>query len=164
MLGEVVDPVVVGAAAGQPLPELPDAVEVLRDRHENCGPLEGIAVGLQALADRCEAAYVTACDVPLLRPEFVRRMVELVAGHDVAVPHIEGFDEPLAAVYRTGVLPHVQSLLTAGRRRPVELFEQVGTHRVTANELIDVDPQLQSLANLNTPEDYEAALRDARLA
>ena len=61
-------------------------------------------------------------------------------------------------------LPHVQSLLTAGRRRPVELFEQVGTHRVTANELIDVDPQLQSLANLNTPEDYEAALRDARLA
>ena len=31
-----------------------------------------------------------------------------------------------------------------------------------ADELADVDPDFQTLRNLNTPEDYEAALRDLR--
>jgi len=30
---------------------------------------------------------------------------------------------------------------------------------VEAMELLDVDPSLQSLQNLNTPEDYQAALK-----
>jgi hypothetical protein len=32
---------------------------------------------------------------------------------------------------------------------------------VEAAELADVDPTFQSLRNLNTPEEYEAALRSA---
>ena len=158
LLGEAVDSVVVVAAAGQALPELPPNVEVLRDRHKDCGPLEGVAVGLRAIAPEAEAAFATGCDVPLLLPEFVRRMIELSAGYDVAVPRVDGFDEPLAAVYRTCVLPRVEALLDRGRLRPAFLFDEVRTRRVTADELADVDPKLQSLANVNTPADYRAAL------
>ncbi|MEE8452340.1 MAG: molybdenum cofactor guanylyltransferase [Thermoguttaceae bacterium] len=163
LLGEAVEPVVVVAAVGQALPELPRSVDVVRDRHEDRGPLEGLAVGLRAIADRAEAAFVTTCDAPLLLPAFVRRMVEMSAGHTIAVPHIDGYDEPLAAVYRMAVLPHVDALLAADRRRPVDLFDLVPTRRVTAEELRRIDPQLRSLKNVNTPEDYRAALIEAGL-
>ena len=161
LLGEAVDPVVVVTAAGQALPELPPHVEVLRDRRENCGPLEGVAVGLQAIARKADAAFVTGCDVPLLLPGFVRRMVELSGGYDIAVPQVDGFDHPLAAVYRTCVLPRVEALLDAKRLRPAFLFDEVRTRRVAADELADVDPRLQSLANVNSPADYQAALARA---
>jgi molybdenum cofactor guanylyltransferase len=164
LLGEAVEPVVVVAAAGQVLPELPAGVAVLRDRVPDRGPLEGIAVGLAAVAGAgADAAFVASCDLPLLRPPFVHRMIELSDGHDVTVPHVDGRDHPLAAVYRTDLLPRIESLLSTGQRRTVELFHQARTRRVTPAELADVDPALESLINVNTPADYEQVLRALRL-
>jgi len=163
LLGEAVEPVVVVAAVGQALPELPRSVEVAHDRHEDRGPLEGLAVGLRAIEGRAEAAFVTTCDAPLLRPAFVRRLVEMSADHTIAVPQIDGHHEPLAAVYRTSVLPHIDALLAADRLRPAYLFDLVSTRRVTAEELREVDPQLCSLKNVNTPEAYRAVLIEAGL-
>jgi molybdopterin-guanine dinucleotide biosynthesis protein A len=162
-LGEVVSPVVVAAAPGQQLPALPASVPIVRDRQEDRGPLEGLAVALAELTGRVERAFVTTCDVPLLVPDFVRRMTELATDHDVAVPRVDGFDEPLSAVYHTRVLPEVEKLLAADRRRPAFLFDLVRTRRVAAEELTDVDPRLDSLFNVNTPADYELALQRAGL-
>jgi molybdopterin-guanine dinucleotide biosynthesis protein A len=67
----------------------------------------------------------------------------------------------LAAVYRRGVLPAVETLLAADRLRPVFLFESVSTRLVQPEELIDVDPQLSTLENLNQPSDYLSALARA---
>jgi len=158
LLGKAVEPVLVVAGARQQLPDLPPAVEIVRDRREGRGPLEAMAVGLLSLGSRAEAAYVTGCDVPLLRPQFVSRMIELAAGYEIAVPHVGGYDEPLCGVYRTGVVAEIESLLAQDRLRPALLFERVATRRVTAEELIGVDEQLHSLMNINTPADYEAAL------
>jgi molybdopterin-guanine dinucleotide biosynthesis protein A len=163
LVGEAVEPVVVVAAAAQELPDLAPTVQVVRDRRPDRGPLEGLAAGLRAHGDRSDAVFVTACDVPLLVPALIRRMIDLVAGFDAAVPHVDGFDEPLAAVYRTSVLEHVEALLAADRRRPAYLFDRVRTRRVTAEELADVDPGLRSLANVNSPEEYRAALATAGL-
>ncbi|HXT58873.1 MAG TPA: molybdenum cofactor guanylyltransferase [Pirellulales bacterium] len=164
LLGEAVRPIVVVAAADQELPELPPEVVVSRDRREYRGPLEGLAGGLAALGESCEAAYATACDVPFLRPEFVRRMIELLGDHEIAIPLADGFHHPLAAVYRTRVRPQIDRLLAADRLRPVFLYELVRTREISAEELLDVDPELKTLRNLNRPEDYRAALEAAKLA
>lgn len=161
ILAEVVEPVVVVAAVGQEIPPLGPDVRILSDRRPDRGPLEGLAVGLRALGHSVEAAFVSACDVPLLLPEYVRRVVELSAGFDAAVPHVAGFDHPLSAVYRLDVLPHAEALLGADRLRPKFLFDEVRTRRITPEELTPVDPQLQSLANVNSPADYTAALARA---
>jgi molybdopterin-guanine dinucleotide biosynthesis protein A len=71
---------------------------------------------------------------------------------------------PLAAVYRVEVVEAVQRLLAANQLRPVFLFDEVPTRVVLAEELVDVDPTLQSFRNLNTPEDYQQALADAGFA
>jgi molybdopterin-guanine dinucleotide biosynthesis protein A len=143
------------------VPDLPAAVGVARDEHAERGPLEGLAGGLRSLSGRVEAVYATACDVPLLAPAFVVRMFELLGEHDIAVPRDGEHHHPLAAVYRTTVLPHVERLLGADRLRPRFLFDEVNTREVSVEELRSVDPQLATLANLNYEADYLAALEAA---
>jgi molybdopterin-guanine dinucleotide biosynthesis protein A len=160
-LREAVEPVVVVAAPGQDLPVLPAEVAVVRDEEKGRGPLEGLAAGLAALAGRADAAYLSSCDVPFLQPSFVRRLVQLLGEHAICVPRVGDYHHPLAAVYRLAVEPVVRRLLAENRLRPFFLFEAVPTRVVKAGELADVDPTFQTLRNLNTPDEYEAALREA---
>jgi molybdopterin-guanine dinucleotide biosynthesis protein A len=162
LLGGVVSPIVVVAAPAQPLPELPPQVIVTRDEREGRGPLEGLRAGLKSLPSTIDAAYVTSCDVPLLEVAFVREMLAFANGYDIAVMEIDGFPHPLSAVYRRAVLPHVEDLLATDRLRPVFLFDRVKTRRVRPDE-ITADPDLRTLRNLNTREEYARALNDAGL-
>jgi len=161
LLSSVVSPMIVVAARDQSLPPLPDSIRVTHDEREAKGPLEGIRAGLSALPDSVDAAYITSCDVPLLVPAFVERMIDLMGDHDIAVMEIDGFPHPLSAIYRRSVLPHVESLLAQDRLRPIFLFETVRARRVTPEEMSIVDPELNTLRNLNTPEEYRAALAAA---
>jgi molybdopterin-guanine dinucleotide biosynthesis protein A len=177
LLADVVSPIVVVAAPGQELPRLPGPltpspsptvgegrIVVTRDEREGRGPLEGLLAGLTAVAPHADAAYATSCDVPLLVPAFVRQMIERLGDCEIAVAVDGEFAHPLAAVYRTSVLPHIRELLAANRLRPAFLFERVKTCRVPVEELRAVDPQLTTLQNLNRPEDYLAALAAAGFA
>ena len=164
LLATTVSPIVAVAAREQELPPLPADVIVTRDEREARGPLEGLRAGLKGLPELVDAAYVTSCDVPLLVPAFVERMLGLLGDHDIAVMEIDGFTHPLSAVYRRSVLPQVESLLAQDRLRPFFLFEAMRTRRVSPDEMRVADPDLRTLRNLNTREDYEAALADAGLS
>jgi molybdopterin-guanine dinucleotide biosynthesis protein A len=161
LLGEVVRPVIVVAAPDQELPPLPTDVVIARDDERGRGPLQGLAAGLATLRGRAEAAYLSSCDVPFLRPAFVQRLIDLLGEHSICVPRVGDHHHPLAAVYRLGVADAVVELLAANRLRPFFLFEKVPTRVVAAPELADVDPTFQTLRNLNTPDEYESALREA---
>src|SRR5215831_375275 len=161
LLSTVVSPIVVVAAPEQDLPELPAAVSITRDEREGRGPLEGLRAVLKALPANIESAYVTSCDVPLLVPGFVLRMLDLLGDHDISVVEIDGFAHPLSAVYRRHTLPYIEGLLSRDRLRPAFLFDAVRTRRVQQEEVAGVDPELSTLRNLNTPEDYQNALKAA---
>jgi molybdenum cofactor guanylyltransferase len=161
LLSQVVAPIVAVAAPDQVLPALPADVIVTRDEQEGRGPLEGLRAGLKALPADVEAAYVTSCDVPLLVPAFVQQMLQFAERCDVAVIELDGFAHPLSAVYRRTTLPHVEELLANNRLRPAFLFEAVKTRRVHPKEVTS-DPELHTLQNLNTPEDYAKALTRLR--
>jgi molybdopterin-guanine dinucleotide biosynthesis protein A len=160
VLSEAVAPIVVVAAPQQELPPLPSYVDIVRDAEEGLGPLQGLATGLAALRDRAEAAYLSSCDVPFLRSAFVRRMIDLIGEAEACVPRTDSHFHPLAAVYRLEVDHAARRLLATNRRQISLLVEKVPTRIVEPLELADVDADLQSLRNLNTPADYEAALRD----
>jgi molybdopterin-guanine dinucleotide biosynthesis protein A len=160
LLSEVVTPIVVVAALDQELPSLPSNVIVTRDEREGRGPLVGLRAGLKALPLDVEVAYVTSCDVPLLVPGFVQQMLGLADDYDVAVMEIDGFTHPLSAVYRRSTLQPIEELLAKDRLRPVFLFDAVKTRKVQRGEMTS-DPDLRTLRNLNTREDYEKALGEA---
>jgi molybdopterin-guanine dinucleotide biosynthesis protein A len=160
LLRKVVRPLVVVAAPDQEVPPLSPDVAVVRDEEKGRGPLQGLAAGLDALLGQAEAAYLSSCDVPFLQPAFVRRLLDLLGEKSVCVPHVDGYHHPLAAVYRLDVAGAVDRLLAENRLRPFFLFEAVPTRIVEAAELAEVDPTFQTLRNLNTPEDYQAALQE----
>jgi molybdopterin-guanine dinucleotide biosynthesis protein A len=160
LLSEVVHPVVVVAAPDQDVPPLPADVALVRDEEKGRGPLQGLAAGLTALRGKADAAYLSSCDVPFLRPAFVRRLIDLLGDRAICVPRVGDYHHPLAAVYRIEVVDAVTRLLAEDRLRPFFLFEAVPTRVVKAAALADVDPTFQTLRNLNAPEDYEAALRE----
>lgn len=156
VVGTVVDDVVVAARPGQDVSRLPEAVRVVYDDVPGLGPLAGIAGGLAATA--ADAVYATGCDVPFLSAAVVTRLFDALGDAAIVVVEQEGFLHPLAAVYRTSVLPVARRLVAEERLRPVYLYEEVETVRVEADALRDVDPDLGTLENLNTEEAYREAL------
>ncbi|RLS53388.1 MAG: DUF309 domain-containing protein [Planctomycetota bacterium] len=160
-LSSVVHPIVVVAAADQFLPDLnieDCEIRIVRDPVEYRGPLAGLAVGLAAVATEVDAVYVSACDAPLLCPDFVRAMIAALGSAEIAVPHDGQFHHPLAAVYRTGIRPRIEALLATDQLRPVFLYACCTTHNVSTETLRTADPNLESLCNTNTPEEYAWAL------
>ena len=165
VVGRSVDgPVVVVRAPGQTLPELPDGVELVDDAREGRGPLQGLAAGLAAVRDRAPAAYASSTDVPLLHPRFIHRVLAALDDDvDVVLPEVGGFRHPLAAVYRTELADVVERLIAEDRMRPAFLFEACRVRRLDADALLAdpalaaLDPDLDSVLNLNEPADYEAA-------
>jgi molybdopterin-guanine dinucleotide biosynthesis protein A len=167
LLGRTLDgPVVVVAAPGQGLPALPAAVTVVADPVEGLGPMQGLAAGLAAVTDRAEVAFVCSTDMPFLHPAFVGRVLAGFAGSDVDVvlPTAGGFRQPLAAGYRTALAQLFGKLVAEGHRRPGMLFEhcrvaQLDDVALLADPVLARhDPDLRSVANINTPEDYAVAL------
>ncbi|MDP7274935.1 MAG: molybdenum cofactor guanylyltransferase [Planctomycetaceae bacterium] len=163
LLSSVVSPVAVIASAGQELPALQPEVIIARDLYANAGPLAGLSAGLNALSHAVDAVYVTSCDSPFLHADFVRAVISSLGTADMAIPRDRDHHHPLAAVYRTSLAPTVDRLLSEGIRRPVALLESVTVVEVDVAHLRPSDPDLRSLQNMNTPNDYQDALRAAGL-
>jgi len=165
IVGRSVDgPVVVVRAPGQTLPDLPDGVELVDDAREGRGPLQGLAAGLAAVRDRAPAAYASSTDAPLLHTRFIHRVLAALDDDvDVVLPEVGGFRHPLAAVYRTELVDIVERLIAEDRMRPAFLFEACRVRRLDGDAfladpaLAALDPDLDSVLNLNEPSDYEAA-------
>lgn len=158
-------PVIVVAAPGQQLPDLPAGVAVVTDPVAGVGPMQGIATGLAALAATVPAAFVCSTDLPFLHPAFIRRVLRELdrPGTDVALPFALGFRQPLAAGYRTVLAEQITSLIAQGKSRPGMLHEHCAVAVVEEPDLLadaDVarlDPHLDSVVNVNAPGDYAAA-------
>jgi molybdenum cofactor guanylyltransferase len=163
--GRAVDgPVVVVAAPGQDLPDLPAGVTVVEDPVEGLGPMQGLAAGLAAVGDRAEAAFVCSTDLPFLHPAYIRRVLRALADDvDVVLPVARGFRQPLAAAYRTRIAGLVSDLLAQGNDRPGMIFKHCAVTQLDDDALLadaalaKADPGLESVVNVNTPEDYRAA-------
>ena len=169
-------PVVVVRAPGQSLPALDAGVLVCDDVEEGRGPMQGLAVGLAAAAgEHAEHAFVCSTDLPFLHAAFVRAVMRGFEPEpasdgtgrnekpDVVLPFVRGYRQPMAAGYRTALVPQIEKLLADQRLRPSHLFEEC-TVRVleTADLMSDaalaaVDPDLDSVVNLNEPDEYRAA-------
>jgi len=159
-------PVVVVRAQGQVLPDLPHGVEIAEDARAGRGPLEGVAAGLRAVGARAGAVFVSAVDVPFLEPTFVHAVLgALGGGHDAAVPRLAERTYPLSAAYRVTTLPVVEGLLARDVLRARALLDELRVRWLDAADLLRdaelaaADPQLESLVNVNTAVEYEAALR-----
>ena len=146
---------VVVAAPDQELPPL--SALLVRDEVAYQGPVGGIYYGLKAAGgDFC---FVTSCDVAFTNLSLISYLISHISNYDVVVPFWQERFQPLHAVYRRSVLPLLKEQLERGELRPIFLYDKVRTRKVHADEIRRFDPEGLSFFNINTPEDYEEALK-----
>jgi len=132
------------------------SVRLLRDRVAYQGAAVALAQGLAAA--KHEVAFACSCDLPLLRAEVVRALREMLDGYDAVIPEIDGNPQPLCAVYRRGVAAAIEMKLASGERQLTRIAANLNAYRPAELQLRQIDRELLSFVNVNTPEDYTQAL------
>ena len=136
-------------------------VRIVVDEFADAGPLAGLHAGLTAA--RHDLLLALSVDLPFVDPGLLAHMIDLAGGFDAVVPRVpasHGYTlelEPLHALYRRTCLPAIESHLRAGDRRMTSILDDVLTRYLQPHEITRIDPGFRSFANINTPEDWEAA-------
>jgi molybdopterin-guanine dinucleotide biosynthesis protein A len=116
--------------------------------------------GLVAAVDYIETPYfaLVGCDMPLIKAELIGYLYSACLGHSAAVPmwDASGVLEPLCAVYHTpSVRLGLWRVLDEGKFRLIDLIATLpDAAYVPTSRLTTVDPDLNSLKNVNTPQEY----------
>jgi molybdopterin-guanine dinucleotide biosynthesis protein A len=135
-------------------------VPVVADRFRDVGVLGGLHAGLEAASHAL--ALAVGCDMPFLNPQLLRAFAGWAEGFDLALLRCGEQVEPLHAAYRRTCLPAIEAVIRAGKRRIISFFPRVRVRYVTLEEVAPFDPQLTSLRNVNTPEEWEVAQAEGR--
>ena len=131
---------------------------VVLDRTSDRAPIHGLVRALEEAADRL---FVLAVDLPVVTYHVIRAIAErgLASRAAAVVPLADGRLQPLAAVWRRGVLPAALARIERGELSLHGLAEEVGAEIVPEEVWRALDPSGNSFANVNTIEEY-AAVRE----
>ena len=133
-------------------------IEFAIDDDPDEGPMAGIGRGLSAL-DPGTYAFVVACDMPLVDPEFVAYLFERAAGRDGAVPKLsDGWYQTTHAVYRAGpMIAACEAALARGDRKiivPLDDLDYALVGDRAVEEHASIGPDV--FENINTEAELEA--------
>jgi molybdopterin-guanine dinucleotide biosynthesis protein A len=148
-------------------PELASHGALIADLHPGCGPLSGIEAALAASSQRFNVFLPV--DLPLLPSLFLLWMLERarITGALATIPCINGWPQPLCAVYQRELLGPMSAALTAGDHKVMPVI-RAACHPGQSLDVFDVEgvasaqPDLFSFSplplyrwfhNCNTPED-----------
>jgi molybdopterin-guanine dinucleotide biosynthesis protein A len=145
--------IVAGAAA-------PAGATEARDQRADSGPLAGIEAGL--LAARSPLVFVVACDMPYAGVRLARFLLARCAGHEAAVPRLEGRAQPTCAVYAREAAPKISAYLDRGGKRATDALGDLDAIFVDGPELAAEGIAATELTDLDTPAEYEAFIASLR--
>ena len=145
-----------------------NADKIVADQFSGSGPLEGIRASLESIAGKYESAFVTACDVPLLNPQVISKLHELLTDDFEAVIPVRRSGDiervfGMTAVYRTETHRQIKELIENKQLKVSSLASTLKTRIVTMDEMRTFDPNLDSLSNINLPADYFQVLEQLGL-
>ena len=130
---------------------------ILEDETPGLGPLGGIIPVLSCAKN----PYVlfSPCDTPFLSPKVCKLIVSSVHGADGVVPKTgKTHYEPLHGMYKKQpVLAAFAEVLSKGDGSPQSAFDKLDLSFIPEEKLKEVDPELESFWNINTPKDLELA-------
>jgi len=152
LLGAFFDPIII--VTNQPRDYLDEGVILVTDLVDIRSSLTGIYSGL--FYSPRPHAFITGCDMPFLKPELLELILKnLEARWDVVVPVTEEGYQPLSAIYSRRCLEPIANQLAERKLKVSHFFSKVRIKKVPETSLRQVDPELKSFFNINTPEDMD---------
>jgi molybdenum cofactor guanylyltransferase len=124
------------------------------------GSLGGIYTGL--VSAKTPYSLCLACDMPFVKPEFLRLLCDTAAEADVVIPRNDEDFQPLCAVYSQVCREPIRQKIEASRLKITGFFDQVRVRIIEGELLARYDPHDIMFFNANTPEEYKRARQMAR--
>jgi len=125
---------------------------VIPDRVASHGPLCGIYTGLSSSTNRYN--LFLACDMPLMKPEFFRLLLERIGDADAAAMRlIDRKVEPLAAVYSKSGLPKIAENMALQYYKITDFLDRARVTYLGEEELSEIGLSARIFTNVNMPED-----------
>lgn len=131
------------------------ALPMFADVIPEAGSLGGIYTGL--VCAKTPYSLCLACDMPFMKPTFLRFLCRMAAKADVVVPRIADDFQPLCAVYSQVCRDPILHKIEAGQLKITGFFDQVRVHVIDGDLLTRHDPHDVMFFNANTPEEYTKA-------
>jgi molybdopterin-guanine dinucleotide biosynthesis protein A len=156
---------------------------MLGDVYAIRGPMTGVLTAL--INSSNDWVFVSACDMPFIDPDVIRFMarerynptcitiinsgqkialntVPTAGIYDTVVPLVAYKAEPLFAFYSKKIMGSLEQFVLTGKKgiKYFLLNHDKRVKYITSEELRNIDPELRSLINLNTPEDVEIHLSE----
>lgn len=123
---------------------------VYSDILKNRGPAGGIYTVLSKC--RSEALFVTACDMPMIKNDTVKRFCMLFDdSYDACVLKIGGMVEPLFAVYKKKTAEHFEKAIKNGSYSLKQIISDLNIKYIDISKISCNETEF---LNMNTPEDY----------
>jgi molybdopterin-guanine dinucleotide biosynthesis protein A len=131
--------------------QLPMIADLLPEQ----GSLGGIYTAIASSG--ADYALCVACDMPFLNTALLRYQIARCEGWDVVVPRTKGFPETLHAIYSKACIVPIQNQLSSGQLKVSGFYDQVKTLFLEEDAVREIDPELRSFVNVNTPDELSAA-------
>lgn len=118
--------------------------------------LTGIHAGLFYMTN--PYTFISACDTPFLKKEMVETVIgKIEAQIDIVMPETSAGFEPLCAAYSKRCLEAAQNHLEQKKLKITKTFRKSRIKTISEKVLCEIDPDLRSFFNINTPEDLKRA-------
>jgi molybdopterin-guanine dinucleotide biosynthesis protein A len=119
------------------------------------GPLAGIYTGL--MISPYNHNFFLPCDMPFANKEAIKCIINEKDGHDVIVPMVNGYIEPLYGIYTKNCLKPIEKCLLNNQLRVKCFYDQVRVKTIPEIVFRKIDPQLKMFININTPKELMMA-------
>jgi len=131
----------------------------IADRVPNRGPASALEQALREI--RFDRAFVCSCDVPFVNGDLARKLCEMLGDDDALIPDVDGKLQTLHAVYRKKCAKVLATMSKKGEHRIHEMVNFAKVRIVPEEEIraLDPNPEMLSFFNVNTPDDYQRALK-----
>ncbi|NLX87184.1 MAG: molybdenum cofactor guanylyltransferase [Clostridiales bacterium] len=135
---------------------------ITEDLLKGYGPLGGIHAGLRLSKSRY--AFLTACDMPIISPDYARFMIEIA---EKELPHAvisEKGDwiEPFHALYCKDLADDIKASVEKGMYRIFDVLENKNIIKISEDKVREYSPDLSIFTNLNHVKDLEEFLSRVR--
>lgn len=126
------------------------SVTVVEDSKAHRGPLLGLRDALANVSG--DILIMSACDMPHMKADLYRMLLERLDGKDAAMPAIGGYDEPIMGVYR--LLALKKAIEAAVSRNEVKLstiLDHLDYVSISKEEMTEAGIDQEMFMNLNQP-------------
>ena len=97
-----------------------------------------------------EFAFFCGCDMPLVKPDVIRVILDNIGDEDLLMPVINGIRQPLHAVYKRSILPAMERLVNSNDRFLPDLLKEVGVCYLDEHIFLKLPDYHISFVNLNS--------------